>query len=338
MTTNSDISVVSAIDDLAKAVASAKLKANTRADGAAAVDVGAEAKWTPASHQEHHDWMDRAQDPVAGKTEADRGCSHKEVYKTTTNDGKPARILAKPYFEVNDLIKLPHTGWAEMTSQSLYHKAGIGHLHQQVHVANADGAHPLIAIHMAPGHQEIGLDRGAVSSLRPEAAEEARRITFMDWLAGQPDRHYENIMVSNKNEPLVIDNGMAFQYPGHAPRTVYRQHTESAIDTLHPLGAAGRSTPVPSDNPVERRLQRLRDTEARARHGEKEYQQTLAWWREVGQGIRDTMEERLRLIREPKLRMHVKNNFEARANHLDDAAAGRAPLLTTSVNVLPYQR
>lgn len=50
------------------------------------------------------------------------------------------RFLLKPYHEqvspaARAWMRHPIQGWAEMTNQALYHAAGIGHLHQEVHVA-----------------------------------------------------------------------------------------------------------------------------------------------------------------------------------------------------------
>jgi GNAT superfamily N-acetyltransferase len=65
----------------------------------------------------------------------------KSVYDVTDDQGGSHRFMVKPYHEKivprmrGWMHPHPTQGWAEMTNQALYHAAGIGDLHQHVHVA-----------------------------------------------------------------------------------------------------------------------------------------------------------------------------------------------------------
>src|SRR4029077_17193051 len=100
---------------------------------------------------------------------------------------------------------------SEMTSQSLYHAAGIGHLHQKVHVDEHDMGpgyekEPALVVHMDPKmhpQAEMGKLHGDPHSVDPndytEGHKDARKIAMMDFLSGGLDRHGGNLMQNNPN-------------------------------------------------------------------------------------------------------------------------------------------
>jgi hypothetical protein len=278
-------------EDLAKALPAtvvADLAVSQHASGPDVVHARGERAWTPASHKEH----EKAFDGLAKERPVtERGIQKKAAVATPVG-----RFLIKPYFETHKLhMPRPVGGWAEMTSQALYHAAGVGHLHQQVHVQHAPDAdgreHPFIAIKVAPQHEEID-DRHKLSGNKeyhPEAAADARKISVLDFLSGNTDRHGSNLMVGPEGRPLAIDHGLAFQYH---PRSVMRcvaQYHVNATSLIDPT----------------------LDPEA--------WGDTMSWWRDHGERVAETFRDRIGLIKDPKIRDHIETNFNARLAHLNRA-------------------
>lgn len=114
------------------------------------VDHSKEEDQHPAHHQAHVNAfkaqvIDHPDIIKRGKT-GTRTASNstgKVVYEVNDHnlDGQSDhRFMVKPYHEkivprAKAWMQFPIQGWAEMTNQSLYHAAQIGHLHQKVHVA-----------------------------------------------------------------------------------------------------------------------------------------------------------------------------------------------------------
>ena len=140
-------------------------------------------------------------------------------------------VLVKPYHEAVDnrakywqkhLIQ----GWAEMSNQNLWHAAGMGHIHQRVHLAEHNMGpgwekHPAVVIHAHP-------EANFVSDMHPRdyddtMHDDAPKIAAMDFLTNNLDRHPHNLMVlpematEEDGSPvssrlLAIDHGRSFQY------------------------------------------------------------------------------------------------------------------------------
>lgn len=262
----------------------------------------------------------------------------KKVYRTSDPDATPARWLVRPYFE-RVLRGLEHvagaaplSGWAEMTYQHVAHAAGEGARVQRSHVVRGDTPTPLLVTRLEPFHQPVHDLPGHEAARRrtPARAEAARRGVLLDFLAGHPDRHADNLLLGPGHDHLAIDNALTYRYarpqdpagraraggPAEPYDTAWPYHADAAWDLLHPAGGSW-------DAPVEQR---------RAAAGE-EYRPTLAWWSKVREPVHRAMEQRVALLRDPKERDRILSNFRARSAVLDDASAGRAPLWTRHVRM-----
>lgn len=198
-------------DVLAKATKPKDFKGIVRATGAEGrqlVDHGPDLQAHPAGHEPHVAAYRQAvldnPEPVgrAATGNRDEGISRKLIYKTAAGD----KFMVKPYHErpiqrTRTWTKHPHQGWSEMTNQALYHAAGIGHLHQAVHVAEHDMGYPqdrepALVVKMAEGYQPIHeLHNGFP---KDEAfGHDVRKIALMDFLSNNLDRHGGNLMVKH---------------------------------------------------------------------------------------------------------------------------------------------
>jgi hypothetical protein len=52
----------------------------------------------------------------------------------------------------------------------------------------------------------------------------------------------------------------------------------------------------------------------------QDYEPAFDWWGEVGPKVRQTFHDRLNQIKDPEVRAHLKRNFDARADFLDERA------------------
>lgn len=311
----------------------------------------AENDWVPEAVRPHQaqlaQHLARPEPDASERMPESAGIQTKHVVRAGAD-----RFLLKPYHEVHypaapdfgvAASGTPATGWAEMTSQALYHAGGIGRLHQQVHVVHADHEGrrvPLLAIRMSPEHHAIedhhfpkhdaeitptdpnptwgrfgrmphaGYSDAATDRVRP-IIQDSNKIAVMDFLAGNSDRHHKNLMVDPEHQLLAIDHGMSYAYRGN--------HFSPTVNEYVHSGALERP----------RHLIPQREEQA------QQARATMAWWREHGPAIKETMTRRLDLIKHHALREHVKKNFEERAHQLDVAVKVDDPNLfwDTPVNL-----
>lgn len=234
------------------------------------------------------------------KPEAGSMFRHNSVQtKALHDDSQGNTWLLKPYHERAYNNVHPSSGWAEMTSQALYHAGGIGHLHQTVGVVHdknrlSDVTQPLIAIKIASDHIE------ATSSVRNKKAgqnaktgEGVHKIALMDYLTDNRDRHYQNLMIGPNSEPLAIDNAGALMYNAGG----FRNRHIKGISAYH----IGPLDEISLPN-------------------EAHQKSTMEWWKQNGVNIRNAMAQRLKLVRNSALKQHIWNNFNARAEKLDQAS------------------
>lgn len=231
------------------------------------------------------------------------GTAFKRVVKTPDGD----RWLLKPYHEPHALatVQYPLTGWAEMTNQAVWHAAGLGDHHQQVHVQHLDDhgrSQPVVAIRMAPGYKTLWDLPGQTPEQRTDHLhDDAHRLQvhkmgILDTLLDQRDRHDENLMVGPGDHLLAIDHGGGGNYATGwgkfhtSPKTIYMGGALQAIGGPQP-------------------------------ELDKVAPQVLDWWRQVSPQVRAAHEKRLKLVKHGALRQHLRNNFNQRADHLDQAAA-----------------
>lgn len=229
------------------------------------------------------------------------------------------RFLLKPYHSRTLSEDSPISGWAEMTNQALYHAAGLGHLHQDVHVVhppprqpppgnlkgwgklatdpdflaararyhNTPWAH--LAVRMAPGHEQVA--DAETGDLSEEARRAGHRIATMDFLGGNADRHGGNLMLSPEGMPLAIDHGRTFAY--------------------------GDGFDAAEDSPADHRMELA--AHLGGLHGDERHD--LSWWKEASPRVRAAFQQRLQLVKHSAAQQHLRQNFERRADVLDRLAA-----------------
>lgn len=282
---------------------------------------------------------------VSKKTVGD-GITKKVVYETPTG-----KVMVKPYHEriiqrTKSWMNHPHQGWAEMANQALYHAAGIGDLHQKVHVAEHDtptGKEPALVVHLAPGYLPAGERH---QPALPEGQEAARKIGVMDFLTNNLDRHGGNLLVSHDGKRvLTIDHSRSFQYmrPSVARDakvkdfTWGRRSAKLGLDT-DPIGmytgglgmfrggmqnpsAVAHVAPFPSFGGGQTTADVHASVyDAKMRHLENYAPIINEWWPQASPKVRAEMAKQLEQIKDPKVREHIQRNFDARADMLDGMA------------------
>jgi hypothetical protein len=243
------------------------------------------------------------------------GKSPKVIYHVPHEKGTH-KFIVNPYLEED----VPLSGWAEGTSQELYHSASIPHLHQKSFVASYDNGNrdiPVSVIHMEESKPIHKVPQQEVLEKNPNAAEDARKIALMDFLTGNGDRHTNNLMVKPDGQLLAIDHGQAFTYEfpqgfdtfgnpkAYAPTKKNSTHLKkytlrSPALLTHSDTDADPSQPMPVD---------------------LDYHKTIKhWWPLVSPDVRRTFEKRLQLVQSPAIKRHLMAGFTARHQWLDRMA------------------
>jgi 8-oxo-dGTP pyrophosphatase MutT (NUDIX family) len=239
-----------------------------------------------AAYQKHIA-PENAPPPIKNDAEY-HGYSPKVVYEVPVDgEEKTQRFMVKPYHESGD----PRSGWAEASSQALYHAAGLGHLHQKSFVAahgHGESSRPVTVIHIENAEPVLGQTSKAVKA-HPTSKEDARKIALMDFLTNNGDRHDANILARQDGSLLAIDHGLTLVYGPYSVKPYSNFGTKSGIDNISPW------------DPYE--------------HAE-----TLKWWPQVAGDVRRAFAERLRLLKKPADKEQIHNGFEKRARWLDAAA------------------
>jgi hypothetical protein len=225
--------------------------------------------------------------------------------------------MIKPYHEkviarVRQWMQHPHQGWAEMTNQALFNAAGIGHLHQKVHVDehNMGAGHekePALVVHLQPGYKDVA-SGGRQSFGGEENRAALRKIALMDFLGNNLDRHAGNLMIhSESGAPLAVDHSRNFQYK--AERDKRRAWSTDTFLPYLQKSSIGGTDPEPSPRSWEEKQAFM-----------ERYAPAFEWWGEQSPKVRETFNQRLNQIQDPHVREHLKRNFEARADWLDERA------------------
>ncbi len=288
----------------------------------------------------YHDQVVNSEQKVgkAGKAGLGDGITKKVVFKARANS-EDHKFMVKPYHErvisrVKSWMKYPIQGWAEMAHQSLYHAAGIGHLHQKVHVTEHDMGkehekEPALVVHISPGHVATA-DGGGIKFDQKKNGDDLRKIALMDFLTNNHDRHGGNLMINQQSgAPLAIDHGRSFQYvatkeeinrkrnagfgfgnsnssPHYGGDTFGAYVTGSTINNLDPIKYQGIGGST-GNNRHDHELQVLRN-----------YASTFDWWGEKSEAVRNEFSKHIEQIRDPEVKEHVQRNFNARADWLDE--------------------
>lgn len=275
------------------------------------------------------------------------GITKKVMYSTPTT-----KFMVKPYHErvvkrIQSWQKFPIQGWAEMTNQALYHAAGLGHVHQKVHVTehpmqtpHGTVNEPALVVHLNDGFTQAADFERKARAAYPHVAEakmsirgkinrqDIHKIAVMDFLSNNLDRHGGNIMFADDGRLLAVDHSRSFQYmsdnsenkwnwkPGQIKNLVKRNATmedsfdpylHSAINVLAPSGLAFNHALTP-DERYKKQMDLL-----------EEFQPIFdEWWPKHRQGIVDTMTHRLNQIKDPEVAGHIKRNFMERVKWMDE--------------------
>ena len=185
-------------------------------------------------------------------------------------------------------------GWNELTNQALFYAAGIGHLHQSVHIAHHDVGdgklEPFVGIALSPGHKtgwELTLED--MDKLKSEHSKDIQKIMLMDFVTGNEDRHDKNLMFNeNTLQPLAIDHAFAQEYRDPKRLGQFIQNWKEIIN-------------------------------------EKDWPDTLNWWKAVSGRVRDEFERQLGAVKNPVLKDHYQTNFNTRADWLDKKSKEKIP-------------
>lgn len=272
--------------------------------------------------------------------------SAKSIWKTPQGT-----FMAKAYHEKpaarTGWVKFPIQGWAELTNQALYHAAGIGDLHQDVHVAqiplgrwkkepvfdqinpkdilhsvkkfdHAEG--PALIVRFASGAHDMnsgGWPFLKELSQKPHIREQARRIALMDFLTGNLDRHGGNLMhVPSTDSLLALDHSRSFQYAqpfkwqpsfSHQPGTDMLSNYVQN-STLRDLIGFPRDEGYP-DRHADAWTQTHDD-----------WRPTFDWWHENKDKVGAAIDQRLKSIKNDVVREHIRNNFNQRHVYLSQMA------------------
>ena len=250
-------------------------------------------------------------------------------------------FMVKPYHEEVGQAKMKkwtkhlHQGWSEMTSQALYHAAGIGHLHQNVHVSEHNmgpghEAEPALVVHISPEYKPVS--SVGISPLG-EQLQNVRKIGLMDYLMGNLDRHSGNLLIKPVNgEPLAIDHSRSFQYINthkskwDSEKELSRLRDRGMEDSLEPYieeSAISLLDPLPRNaslyNPFGKRLSD-KERYNRIDNHREQWQKVYDWFAQNSDKMSQVLDKRLEQIKDPVIRKHIKRNFNARKDQLDEMA------------------
>jgi len=257
--------------------------------------------------------------PDAIKTNPNvEGQTPKTIAAVPDVSGNGHKFMMKPEhenMEKHDMgwAKMPIAGWAEGSSQALYHAAGIHHLHQKsfAYEHEMEGKkHALRVIHMDSGTSPF-----FSANPTPKVQDQARKIALMDFLQNNLDRHGGNLLAKDGNL-LAIDNALGFQYLNdNKINASYAtlDRIKNYIDGRQTKFSVGMVAPLHDmsiSNRDDRDMKALEDWKPVI---EK-------WWPSVRDNMVNAMQMRLGLLKDESVRQHVKTNFYARVDQLDDMA------------------
>jgi len=217
-------------------------------------------------------------------------------------------------------------GWQEMTSQALYHAAGLGDYHQRVHVEkhpisvgfNNPKEIPALVIHMEPDHETMDQRQRRYDVKKSPDHEtykaDAKKMFLMDFLANQMDRHEGNLMFHRETgKPLVIDNGYGFHYtsPRYNPKPMFEGGPLDWHDHFINHSSIGYGRNVFHHlSPIDNKGYDTGDYD-------EFFRPALDWWKEKSPKIQAEFANRLLLIQDPVHKEKLREGFNARAAMLD---------------------
>lgn len=239
--------------------------------------------------------------------------SYKDEEGNKVTLAKPATYMTKPYFghmesATKSYTKSPIKGWATLATKDLLHAANMGHMAEDVQAHVLNGV-PVTVHKFSENHEPHVNDYQKIHPL------DAQKISVMDFLTGNNDRHSGNIMVSKEqvtdpvwghttHTPLLIDHERNFQYH-RTQQNKFGAMDHSSTDT--PANFYHDSTGV----------RNLLSKEA-VQHPEGYADDLHSWWNESAPKVKAAFDQNIQHIKDPALRSHIENNFNQRMAHLDE--------------------
>lgn len=204
-------------------------------------------------------------------------------------------FIMKP-FHSNIYSAPTGNGFSELASQSLYHAAGIGHLHQKVFPVSTD-AGDYVVIHGRPNEHNtathVGEDLYKPLDLYGNPLGPSRyldlvkgqvgnllKIGFMDHLLGNSDRHGGNLLFHNNGTPLAIDNSMLFDEESNYAEKIVKLAPGRVIRRIHHNVAGDEHATVDKFDHIRK-------------YFPNESREVGDWWLQNSQKIKEKFEQNL---------------------------------------------
>ncbi len=174
---------------------------------------------------------------------------------------------------------------------------------------------PSLVIHMQP---DVVTAENVKERLPDEIRAQSKKIALMDFLTGNLDRHTSNLLYDRSGKRLIaIDHSRSFAYkvPDKGWNLTGAQKASRLKRPLNDnlgnyiAGAHSRLDPKPNY---------MRPPLDEQHKYNDEWYPAFKWWEDNSPDIRKSMDKRLELIKDSRIREHVRRNFNRRARHLDE--------------------
>jgi hypothetical protein len=256
--------------------------------------------------------------------EAPHGITSKMVHKVPTPEGHDTYMTKtyhrNPESATKSWVKAPILGWATMATKSLFNAAGIGHMAEDVHTHEHEGV-PTTVHKFAKDFENIASNHALSYGRSPVPFkgsfrnDDLQKISIMDYLTNNNDRHAGNLMYSKEPESpetgdgmhnlLAVDHERNFQY--HKPVNEF----QSNWGVFQPKQHEDRLRDYKNSHGL-KNLWRLSNSE-----GNDELHK---WWTENSQKMSDEMLKQVSHIKDEHTRKHVWDNFKHRMDTMNNWA------------------
>lgn len=222
------------------------------------------------------------------------------------------KFMAKPYHAplerwAKSWTKHPIKGWATLTTKKLFDAAKVPELAEDISAHVHKGV-PIIVSKFHPNATE------SYGSDEPFAPKDTAKILLMDFLTNNQDRHAGNIMRLD-HQPLAIDHERNFQYFDKAPGS---DPNVSPWNALRNSGFAYKNSKLPDQIPT---------------FGDD----LVDWWGNSRHNIKKELQRNLKFIKDPAIKRHIEDNFNARWDWVNDKM-GSDPSLLFDKSTMPVER
>lgn len=265
--------------------------------------------------------MDVLEHPKSRKSDSSRGLgAAPKMIHTVSGPDSETKYMAKPYHApiekwASSWTKHPIKGWASLTTKKLFDAAGMSDLAEDISAHVHKGV-PIIVSKFHPGAQE------SYEGHEPFNPKDVAKISIMDFLTNNQDRHAGNIMRVHGHQPLAIDHERNFQY--FKPKPGDDQGAISPGHALRNSGFAYKNHALPSQVDI---------------FGDE----LVDWWKNSRHNVKKEMQKNLKFIKDPAVKRHIAENFNARWDWMNDHFDNSAPAdvfdkNTLGVDPLPYAK